>query len=388
MKVMISAGDPSGDLYGAALAQSLLELEPDIGLMGIGGRAMAGAGVGVFFESTAYSAVGIAESLRSVRVLGRVLGETKSRLEEEKPDCVVFIDFPGFNLRLADIVQELGIPGVYFFPPAAWAWGRGRARKVARVVTKVASVFPFEAELYREAGANVTFVGHPLLDMIKPVGSKEGARRAIGIPPLGKVVGLLPGSRAQEIRLLLPVMVEAVKELTADCPDLRFVLPIAPGILRRNIEEGLGEYASCVTLLEGQGHLAMEASDVIIVASGTATLEACILGVPMVIVYKVSASTWALGKLLVKIPHIGLPNILAGREIVPELLQGRATGRNVRDAAWRLLRDPGAREEMCSELAKARGRLGEPGAIRRTAGLVLDVTAGGRGDAGYSDRFE
>ncbi|NLG78533.1 MAG: lipid-A-disaccharide synthase [Firmicutes bacterium] len=377
MKVMMVAGEASGDVYGARLAEKLKVLRPDVDLLGLGGTLMQAAGVRLLFNPTGLSAVGLAEAVRSAAALRGVLAGVKRALGSEKPSCLVLIDFPEFNMRLAGAAANLGIKSVYLFAPTAWAWRRGRARRVARTVTKVASVFSLEAEVYREAGADVEFIGHPLLDLVSPAAAadRRAARAELGFggPDLETVVGLLPGSRAQEIRLLLPPMLDGAARIAKARPGVGFVLPLAETVPEDAVREPVAASGLQVRLVRGQAHRCMAAADALVVASGTATLEATIVGTPMVVVYRVSRSTWALGKLLVKIPYISWPNILAGKRIVPELLQDEASGEAIARETLRLLDDPACAGVMIEELARARAALGSPGALERAARLVIEV---------------
>ncbi|MDI6637889.1 MAG: lipid-A-disaccharide synthase [Bacillota bacterium] len=374
---MVVAGEASGDVYGARLAEKLKVLRPDVDLFGLGGRLMQAAGVRLLFNPTGLSAVGLAEAVRSAAALRGVLAEARRALGSEKPSCLVLIDFPEFNTRLAAAAARLGIKSVYLFAPTAWAWRRGRARRIARTVTKVASVFPLEAEVYREAGADVEFVGHPLLDLVSPAAAadRRAARAELGFggADLERVVGLLPGSRAQEIRLLLPPMLDGAARIAKARPAVGFVLPLAETVPEDAVREAVAASRLPIRVVQGQAHRCMAAADALVVASGTATLEATIAGTPMVVVYRVSRSTAVLGRLLVKIPYISWPNILAGKRIVPELLQEEASGEAIARETLRLLDDPARAGAMIEELARARAALGSPGALERAARLVIEV---------------
>lgn len=375
--MMVVAGEASGDVYGARLAEKLKVLRPDVDLFGLGGRLMQAAGVRLLFNPTGLSAVGLAEAVRSAAALRGVLAEARRALGSEKPSCLVLIDFPEFNTRLAAAAARLGIKSVYLFAPTAWAWRRGRARRIARTVTKVASVFPLEAEVYREAGADVEFVGHPLLDLVSPAAAadRRAARAELGFGGAGfeTVVGLLPGSRAQEIRLLLPPMLDGAARIAKARPAVGFVLPLAETVPEDAVREAVAASRLPIRVVQGQAHRCMAAADALVVASGTATLEATIVGTPMVVVYRVSRSTAVLGRLLVKIPYISWPNILAGKRIVPELLQEEASGEAIARETLRLLDDPARAGAMIEELARARAALGSPGALERAARLVIEV---------------
>lgn len=372
-KVMILAGEASGDMHGANLTRALQEIDPQIQLLGMGSSLMREAGVELAFDVTGFSTVGFAEAIKSIKTLKRILQQLADLMDREKPDVIVLIDYPGFNLEVAKVAKSKGIPLVYYFSPTAWAWGRGRAKKVASLVTKVASVLPFEAEVYQEAGADVEFVGHPLLDIVKSALGKEEFYQQWDLDPNKPVVGLLPGSRKQEINALLPVLLETAERVRQKLPEVQFLLPLAHTVNKEQITEQIQEKGLEIKVIEGQTYELMTASDIIVVASGTATLEAACLGTPMIIVYKVSFSTWLLGKLLIKVPHIGMPNIIAGKEIVPELIQYTATPEKVSEKLLDFLEQPQKLKQVKQELQKVREKLGGEGAVKRVAQLVLDI---------------
>jgi len=372
-KIMILAGEASGDLHGANLARALRELEPEIEIIGMGGSLMAAQGVKIAFDITKLSTVGFVEALKSIKTLKGILRQLTHLMEKEKPDAVVFIDYPGFNLEVAKVVKEKNIPSLYYFSPTAWAWGKGRAKKVANLISKVASVFPFEAEVYREAGANVEFVGHPLLDIVKTKMSQKESYQAWNLAAEKPIVGLLPGSRQQEINALLPVMLESARKIKEKNSHVQFILPLAHTIAREQVEEMIAQSGLAVQIIDGHSYEVMNVSSLVIVSSGTATLEAACLGTPMVIIYKVAASTWFLGKMLVKIPHIGLPNIIAKKEIVPELLQNEANADNISAKVNQLLAHPEQLSMIKADLAEVKKQLGEEGAVKKVAQLVLDL---------------
>ncbi len=378
-KIFISAGEASGDLNGASLASAIAVRQPETKIFGMGGEMMRAAGVDIVYDIADLGVMGVVEVAKSLPKLFRLRDFLAAWLARERPDVLVVIDYPGFNTRLAKIAKELGIPVVSYISPSAWAWGRGRAKEVASTVTKVAAIFPFEAEVYRQAGADVVFVGHPLLDIVKPALPPQEARRLFGVEEGKPVVLLMPGSRRQEIDRLLPVMLAAMEEVTADLPECRFFLPVASTISREILQNIIDNYKIDVHLVTGNTYDLMNIADVAVAASGTATLEAAIMGLPTVIVYKMAAFTYMLGKLLVKIPDIGLPNIVAGRRIVPELIQGEANAANIARETRTILTDPAARERIIADLAVVKQKLGESGAVGRVADVVLEVAAGGHG---------
>ena len=366
---MIVAGEASGDLHGSHLVRQILRLRPGVRFFGVGGRLMAEAGVDILHDVTRQSVIGFTEALKSVRPLRRVQEQLALLLEEERPDVFVPIDFPSFNLKLAAKARMLRIPVVYYFSPSTWAWGAKRAELVANAGMNVCSVFPFEAEVYRKAGANVIYVGHPLLDIVKTDLETEKARELLGLPSGGPVLALLPGSRTQEIRRLLRPMVSAFELLRAEMPDLVGVVPAAHTTPVSSLEELIGD--APIHIVEGQTHAALRAADAAVITSGTATLEAAILGTPQVMVYKLSSVSYGIAKRLVRIRHVALPNIVAGKEIVKELLQDAVTPQAIADAVRPLFHDAEAVRRMRQDYADVVRRLGRQGAVERAAKVVL-----------------
>lgn len=369
MRIMMVAGEASGDLHGSHLAREILRLNPEARIFGMGGRLMAEAGVDVIHDVTRQSVIGFTEALRSLRPLKRVYENLSLLLEEENPTVFIPIDFPSFNLKLAAKARHMGIPVVYYFSPSTWAWGAKRAELVANAGINVCSVFPFEAEVYRKAGANVIYVGHPLLDIVKPTMDAAEARRHLGLAEDRPVLGLLPGSRSQEIRRLLRPMVAAFKRLEPDIPGLQGILPAAHTTSMAEIQELIGD--TPIRVVEGQTYPALIASDAAIVASGTATLEAAILGTPQVMVYRLSGVSYSIAKRLVQIDYVALPNIVAGREIVEELLQDEVNSSAIADAVRPFYTDPEAVRRVKEEYAQVVNLLGRSGAVERAARVVL-----------------
>lgn len=380
-KIFISAGEASGDLNGASVAATLRNIRPDIRLYGMGGEMMRVAGVEIVYDIADLGVMGIVEIAKSLPKLFRLRDFLADWMARERPDVLVVIDYPGFNTRLAKVAKRLGIPVISYISPSAWAWSRGRAKDVAETVTKVAAIFPFEADVYRQAGADVVFVGHPLLDIVKPSLPKDEAYRLFGADPARPVVLLMPGSRRQEIDKLLPVMLAATEKIAESVPDCQIFLPVASTISREILQNIIDGYNIKVRLTAGNTYDLMNIGTVAVAASGTATLEAAIMGLPTVIVYKVAPLTYLLGKMLVKIPHIGLPNIVAGRRIVPELLQDEASAANIARETLPIVTDPAVRGRIAADLADVRRKLGESGAVGRVAEVILEVAAHGHGGA-------
>lgn len=364
--IMISAGEPSGDLQASRVAAELRELDPDLALFGMGGDLMEAAGVELIYHIRDSAVMGIGEVFTAIPAFLKKRKHLKRLICVKRPDAVVLVDFGDFNMPLARFAHRLGIPVIYYIPPKAWAWRASRAKKIAKTTTAVASIFPFAAEFYREAGANVAFVGHPLLDFARTDLSCAEARQAVGLDENRPVLGLMPGSRRREVERILPVMLEVTDQIGQAVPDCQFILPLAPGIAPATLPE-----MSSVKVVEGSVYEAMRASDLMLIASGTATLEATCLGTPMIVVYKMSRLSWHILRALVKMELSGLPNVIAGREIVPELLQNQVTAERIAPIALELLQNGKKREAQQETLRWVYEQLGEPGAAKRTAQLIL-----------------
>ena len=371
--IMLVAGEASGDLHGATVARQLRRLAPSVSLTGMGGPRMAEAGVGLLWDVTRLAVVGGSEAVRRVPALYRTYRQLVSRLKEEPPRAVVLIDFPEFNLRVARQAKRFGIPVIYFIPPQVWAWRQGRVRVIARVATSVLVVFPFEVPLYESAGASVKFVGHPLLDALAAPPTRGESRGTLGVPAETTLVGLLPGSRREEVERLLPEMLRAAALIRRARPDVQFVLAPAPTVDGTLVHSMLAGAPVPVPVATGRAYEVMAASDLLLVASGTATLEAALIGTPMVVCYRVSRASQLVGRLLLRTPWISLANIVAGRAVVPELLQSSATGGRMAAEALRLLGSPEALGAQRAAFAEVRGRLGTAGVGERAALSVLEV---------------
>jgi len=372
-KIMISVGEASGDLHGASVAHALRAIQPDIKLFGMGGQGMRAAGVDIVYDIADLGVIGIVEIIKNLPKLFKIRDGLAQLMDKECPDVLVIIDYHGFNIRLAKIAKSKGIPVISYICPKVWAWGRGRAKEVAETVEKVAAIFPFEVDVYREAGANVTFVGHPLLDIVKTTMSKAEAHAYFGASAGQPLVMLLPGSRKQEIVNLLPVMLEAAVKIREKVPNCQFFLPVASTISREMLHHIINQYNITVVLTENYTYDLMNIADMAIATSGTVTLEASILKLPTVIIYKVATLTYLIAKIVVKIPYISLPNIIAGRKIVPELVQDAASGENIAKEAVDILTDSKVRTQMLLDLDEMCQKLGPPGAVERVAHEILAV---------------
>jgi lipid-A-disaccharide synthase len=333
---------------------------------------MAEAGVRLFHDITAFAAVGGTEALSRLPLLFKAFRICSVRLSQDRPRALVLVDFPEFNMRLGRVAHRLGIPAIYFVPPQIWAWRRWRVRVLRRFVRMVLSVFPFEAEFFRRAGVPVEFIGHPLLDHL-PELTREEARASLGIAPEETLIGLLPGSRREEVARLLPIMLEASAQVVRNRP-IRVLVALAPTVTRDEVRAMIEGGSFPATLVEGQTYRVMAAADCALVASGTATLETACFGTPMIVCYKTSRLTYLIARLTVRIPWISLANIVAGRQIVPELIQGDLTSTRLASHALAILDDPSVAKAQRDGLSLVREKLGAAGASERAARFILEIS--------------
>lgn len=368
-RIFFSAGESSGDIHGANVIRALRAADPSAHCEGLGGQRMESAGMTLHFDLAGHHVMGFSEVLRALKAIRRVLIDTGERLKQSPPDCLVLIDNPDFNLRLAEYAYQAGVPVVYYISPQVWAWRKGRIKTIARLVRKMLVILPFEEALYREAGVDCTFVGHPLLDHVPACDEASGAEAG-----RGNVVALLPGSRQQEIARLMPVLLETARGILAAHPEVRFMVPCVSEERERQVLAMAGNFP--LETLVGQTHEVLRAARLCLVASGTATLETALFGVPMIIVYKTAAVNYWIARSLVEISHIGLVNILAGRGIVPEFIQGAACVEQILPAALELYNATPRRAQMLADLNQLRAAMGAPGASERAAREILDVMRG------------
>jgi len=373
--IFLLAGEASGDLHGALLARALLRRRPDLELVGVGGERMAEAGVRLILRSEELAVVGLWEVLGHAGRLWQALRRVRSALRELRPGVFVPIDFPDFNFRVLPAAARLHLPVAYYISPQIWAWRRGRVTTLRRHVRRMIVIFPFEEALYREEHVPVTWVGHPLLDLISPAAEPAEERRRLGLESGGPAVAILPGSRRSELRRIAPVLAATRRQVDAErarqgLPPVRWLLGRAPSLP----EELL---AACDLETPGGPRLsgveALRCADLGLVASGTVTLEATLLGRPVIVVYRMHPLTYALARRLVRVDHIAMANILAGRRLVPEFVQDDARPAVLAAETGRLLAAPEEREQMRQGLLAARSRLGAPGAVDRAAEAVLSV---------------
>jgi len=372
-RILIVAGEASGDLHGANLARALKELDPAVHVVGVGGVAMKAAGVQLVEGFAHLDVMGIV-GVSAVRAIIRRFAAMRRLLRSERWDAVIFIDNPGLNLRYAWFAKSAGLRVIYYIAPQIWAWRPGRMKYIQQRVDQVMVILPFEAELYQRVGLPCTFVGHPLLDAVAPHYDQAKLRGQFGVKEASRVIALLPGSRSAEVRLHLPILLDAAERLMRDDPKVQFLLAQASTIPDDLVRPLLQKSLAPVTVVAEQASEVMAAADVICVASGTATLQAAVVGTPMVLLYQAhSWLTYRLARLLIRVKWIGLVNLVAGRTVVKELIQHEATGASVYDEVRRLLDDRAAYEDMKRSLQAVKASLGEPGASRRAAQVVLDA---------------
>ena len=369
-RILIITGEASGDLHGAHLAEAIAARDPSAQLVGIGGAGMRAAGVTMIPGIPQLDVMGLI-GLSAVRFLIRRVLAVRRVLKAERWDLVVLIDNPGLNFHFARVAKAAGLRVVYYIAPQLWAWRPGRMKRIQRHVDHVVVILPFEEELYRRAGVRCTFVGHPLLDSVALSYDRSTLRAKHNLDASAPVVGLLPGSRVAEVSMLLPVLLETARRLAASDPKTQFLLAQASSIDDNLLHNLLRPSPVPVVVAKDQSSEVMAASDVLLVASGTATLQAAVVGTPMVLLYKTTWPTYWLARWLVRVPWIGLVNLVAGRSIVPELIQDEATAEGVWRETRRLLTDRQAYDDMKKGLREVRQSLGEPGASRRAAEVVL-----------------
>ena len=371
-RILISAGEASGDIHAAAVTRELKKIAPETEVFGMGGDCLREAGGEVLFDIKEHGVMGFAEIVCKLPALFKLKKAFAKVMEERKPDCLVVVDYPGFNMRLAKLAKAKGIPVVSYISPSAWAWHKSRAKSVAQIVNKVAAIFPFEYEVYKNAGADTEFVGHPLVDIVKPHLSKEAAWKKAGKNADRDLILLLPGSRLMEIQKMLPTMLQAAKLILKKRPDTDFTMPRAKTIPLKMLEDMVKAAGVPVKIIEGDNYDVMFSADLALATSGTVTLEAALCGLGSVIVYKTSPITAFIARRVINIPNIGLPNIVAGKRILPELLQEEFTPERLQQEALALL-EPERNTQMKKDLAYVSERLGEPGAVHRVAELVLRI---------------
>ena len=371
-KILISAGEASGDIHAAAITAAIKRIDDATEVFGMGGDELRAAGGEVLFDIKDHGVMGFVEVIKKLPDLFKLRSDFAKVMDERKPDCLVVVDYPGFNMKLAKLAHDKGIPVVSYIAPSAWAWNKGRAKNVAKIVDKVACIFPFEYDVYKEAGAPVEFVGHPLLDIVHPSMERAEAEAWAGKKPDRPLVLLMPGSRLMEIEKMLPNLLEGAKLLQKQMPEVQFAMPRAGTIPLELLQGKIAASGLDIKITEGHNYDLFSIADLALATSGTVTLEAALCGLPSVIVYRTSALNAFIARRVINIPNIGLPNIVAGRQILPELLQEDFTPAKVAATAAELLATE-RRPQLEANLAYMKARLGEPGAVNRVAQLILKI---------------
>ena len=369
-RILIVAGEASGDRYGARLMKAVRDLRPGVRFTGVGGRHMRAAGLDTLMDAERIAVLGFFEILTTLPVLRKTFNRCVQELST-RPDLVLLIDYPGFNLRLARKAKELEIPVVYFVSPQVWAWKPGRVKEIARTVSRMLVIFPFEVEFYRKLGVEVTFVGHPLVEILRTEGprlSREDGARKLGLDAARRIVGLLPGSRMKEARRNLPPILGAARLLSLRFPGLQFLMPVATTLTKQKMTAMVD--LPGVVLTDSDFYEAVSLCDAAIVSSGTATVETGLLGVPMVIVYRLHPLTYQVARHMTSLECFGMVNLVAGRRIVPELIQADCTPEKIAGETARLLTDRVLHERTRRDLRAMKTQLGGEGAFTRSAEII------------------
>ena len=370
-RILIVTGEASGDLHGAHLVKALKELSPALQIVGVGGASMLAAGAELVKDIPQLDVMGLI-GLSAVKTMLQRISRIRTLIKGERWDLVVLIDNPGLNFHFARVARACGLKVLYYIAPQVWAWRRGRMRWIQQRVDHVLAIMPIEEQLYDKVGVRCTFVGNPLLDEVAPSYDRQALRRQFGLSDAGPVIGLFPGSRKGELLEHIPLLLETVKRLAQRHPAIQFILAQASSIQDQFLADLLKDSPVPIRVFRNQASEVMAASDLLVVKSGTSTLQAAVVGTPMILFYRASSwLTYRLARLLIRVPWIGLANLVAGRGIVPELIHDEATPERLIQETERLLGDPRAYEEMKAALLTVRQALGTPGASRRAAEAVL-----------------
>lgn len=368
-RVLVVAGEASGDLHGGFLVQELQRQLPGVDVAAVGGDHLRACGIDILADVRLLSAAGLVEIVSSLRRHHRVMELLKQQMDQQRPDVVVLVDYPGFNLFVAKEAKKRGIPVFFYIAPQVWAWGKGRAKKMERLIERLAVIFPFEEAIFNAHGRNFArYVGHPLVDELHVSGTREQIRERHGLSLDQPLLVLMPGSRRSEVKLLLPSMLQAAQQLKSD--GWQVVLLKAPTIDRSYLEEVMGGRPLTVALVDGDAYNLLHAADAGVIASGTATLEAALLGCPHVILYRFSSLTYLIARLVIGRRIIGLPNVILGRSLFPELIQRDVTAANIVRSVRRIVADRGAFDQSVAEL---QATMGPPGASRRAAEELVEL---------------
>jgi lipid-A-disaccharide synthase len=372
-KIMFSAGEVSGDLHGAAIAKALKKIQPESKLFGFGGEKMRAAGVDILYDMQDYNVMGFWEVLKNLRRMFKLRDDLLKVIQREPPDLLILIDYPDFNWRLAKKAKKLGVPIFSYIPPSAWAWRKGRAKSVAKIADKIVAIFPFELAVYEAVGANIEFVGNPLIDSVKPEMDKATAADYFDANLNNPNVLLLPGSRQQEVTILLPEMLKAAESIYAKYPETQFYLPAAATIPRAMLQKIIEPFHIPIHITDTYTYDLMNICDVAVATSGTVTLEAALMELPTVVLYKMSPISYFIGKLLIHVTNFSLPNIIAGERIIPELLQQEVNTERITREMLALFKGTAGGAAVKLMLAQTKAKLGQPQAVDRIAKLMIET---------------
>ncbi|HSE88702.1 MAG TPA: lipid-A-disaccharide synthase [Candidatus Binatia bacterium] len=375
-QVMLVVGEASGDIHGADLVRALSSKDPTLRFFGVAGEQLKQTNFEVLLNVSQLAGMGFVELAGSVRRIWQAYRTLRQAMRERKPDLLVLIDFPEFNLRLAKLAKKLKIPVLYYVSPQIWAWRRGRVRQIARCVDHMAVVFPFEVPFYESRGVKVSYVGHPLLDIVRSRESREAMLAQLALDSEKRTIAILPGSRRGEVSYHLPVLLDAALRLSQDS-EVQFFVIRASTVGRHEVESLLERIPLRIPIVEDKRYDAVNACDLAWTASGTVTVEAALLLKPMIIVYRLSWLTYALARMLVNIKHVGMVNIMAGKEVVPELIQTDFTAEGVVKETRNLLENRDLRDKIVRKLVALRAKLGTPGAADRVANIALSMMGKG-----------
>ncbi len=374
-RALIITGEDSGDLHGANLIAACQRIDPELKFFGVGGKRMVAAGCEIFLPSSQLAVVGFVEVFRHLPTIFKAYNRIKKVLQgEASPDLLILIDFPEFNLRLAKVAKRAGIPVLYYVSPQVWAWRRGRIPKISKIVDKLAVILPFEEELYKPYGVDVEYVGNPLVDDFSVEQTRQEFCTSHGFNPVAPLIGLFPGSRRSELRYMFSTVMEAANRISAQKPECQFLLPVAPSL------EGI-DLGTCgcqdppkVNFLKGENiYDVANACDAVICASGTVTLQVALTGTPMVIIYKLSPLTYWLGRLLIRVPFIGLANIVAGKRVAREFIQEMANPENISSEVIRIIEDRVYNNSVCELMSVVGEKLGQGGCSERVARMASEM---------------
>ncbi|MCX5696628.1 MAG: lipid-A-disaccharide synthase [Candidatus Omnitrophica bacterium] len=369
-QILIVCGEPSGELHAAGLSRAIRKINPEIRISAVGAGLLRQAGAEVFYDIKGLAVMGLFDVFKKLPQFFQLQDLILNKIRAEKPACLILVDFSGFNLRLAKAVDN-EIPVIYYVSPQVWASRPGRLKTIKKYISKMIVLFKFEQEFYQRHGIQAEFVGHPLLDIVKPGKDRIALLKEFGLAENKRTISLLPGSRRSEIKSILPIMLETGKLIAQKIPDIQFVITKAPGVDSNIYNRATKDFHQDLKIVDGKTYDSLEAADFALVCSGTATLETAIMQKPFCIVYKMGLLNYLLYRPQVKVPYIGMVNIVAGEKIIPEFIQFRAKPEKIAAGALEIMQNPGRLEEMRNALGQVKSSLGAPGASSRAANTIL-----------------